>query len=323
MAWRLRSLALWDSVAHLCRQERYDAVHVEGIEMAPYGLLALKSGCATLTYDAHNAEYLLQRRAFTTDVADARKLPRALYSLVQWWRLLALEREVCLRSAHILSVSEADSRALARIAPLAATKITVLPNGVDTVYWSPGAISPSSITLPANSVVFDGTMDFRPNVDAALWFVRYVWPLIRREMPDAQFYIVGRNPAPQVLALAAAPGVVVTGAVDDTRPYVAQASVYVVPMRMGGGVRLKFLQALSMERAVVSTPMGAEGVGITAGKEVILSRSPEAFAGAVTSLLNNPARREQIGAAARSLVYSRYAWPSLLPTLDRLYPPQE
>jgi glycosyltransferase involved in cell wall biosynthesis len=310
-------------VREVCGREGFDAVHVGGIEMAPYGLLALEAGCRAMTYDAHNAEYMLQRRVFATDARDLRRLPQALYSLVQWRRLRRFEAEVCLRSEHILAVSEPDRAALARLALPAAHRIAILPNGVDTNYWSPSAVLGDGGLTPGeeeNALVFDGSMDFRPNVDAAVWFASEVWPLIRRGRPEARFYVVGRNPAPQVRGLARLPGVTVTGAVEDPRPWVARAGVYVVPMRMGGGVRLKLLQAMAMERAIVSTPMGAEGVEVMHGRELLLATSPQAFARSVLGLMPDPERRARLGRAARELVVSRYNWSALLPALDRIYP---
>lgn len=321
MAWRLRSTEMWQRVRELSEQERFDAVHVEGIEMAPYGLLALESGAASMTYDAHNAEHLLQRRAFTTDAIHPTRLPKALYSLIQWWRLRKFEREACVRSEHIVAVSDGDAAALARLAPSAASRITVLPNGVDTDYWSLSAnYPPADMDIPAGSLVFDGTMDFRPNVDAVHWFATHVWPLLRAERPRTQLFIVGRSPTPAVLALKEYGGVTVTGAVPDTRAWVASATVYIVPMRMGGGVRLKVLQAMSMERAIVSTPMGAEGIDIEGGRDMLLARSPGAFSRAVLGLLGDPSHRASLGRSARALVTERYAWPILLPTLDKIYP---
>jgi glycosyltransferase involved in cell wall biosynthesis len=171
-------------------------------------------------------------------------------------------------------------------------------------------------------VVFDGTMDFRPNVDAVLWFSNEVWPTVHAERPNARFYIVGRNPVPEVAALADIPGVVVTGAVEDTRTWVAGATVYVVPMRMGGGVRLKVLQAMAMGCAMVSTSMGSEGIDVRPGKDMLMSFSPQGFAQAVLLLLSDSRRRRALGASARELVTSRYAWEHLLPLLDDIYPPQ-
>ncbi len=323
MAWRLHSQSMQERVRQLTTQGHFDAIHVEGLEMLPYGLLAqeVQNSKLLMAYDAHNAEYLLQRRAFTTDLGHFRRWPKALYSLVQWRRLRRFERQACIKSKHVLAVSESDRAALARLTPRAADRITLLPNGVDTDYWSLSADYPrEGVSLPDGSLVFDGTMDFRPNVDAVVWFVDKVWPLIKAERPETQFFIVGRSPAPQVQALARMPGVTVTGAVEDTRAWVAQASVYVVPMRMGGGVRLKVLQAMAMERAIVSTPMGAEGIAIKQGKEMLLAQSPAAFANAMLSLLADPQRRATLGRAARELVSARYAWSVLLPVLNDIYP---
>ena len=350
MAWRLHSPEMLQRVTALCQEVPFDAVHIEGIEMAAYGLLAarfrigdfgswteelrpdsfggysmqlrkLESPTPGLTYDAHNAEYVLQRRAFTTDIADPARLPYALYSLVQWWRLRRFERRVCLACKAILAVSDADRKALAIRAPDKAAAMRVLPNGVDPTYWSRDAtFPPANIPRGVEALVFDGTMDYRPNVDAAVWFVKYVLPLVRADRPQVRFYIVGRNPSPEVVSLAERPGVTVTGAVPDTRGWVAGATVYVVPMRMGGGVRLKVLQAMSMGCAIVSTPMGAEGIFLRPNKDLMLARTPIDFALNILALLHNRSQRLELGTSARERALDRYTWDKLLPTLDEVYP---
>ena len=326
MAWRLHSNLMRERIRTLTETTAFDAIHTEGIEMAPYALLALdilaRRGIkSSVTYDAHNAEYLLQRRAFTTDLPHLRRLPKAIYSLAQWWRLRKFERDFCLASDHILAVSEADARALGRLYPSIPARTLLLPNGVDPAYWSRDASFPQEEipTSGSPTLVFDGTMDFRPNVDAVLWFAGNVWPRIKAERPDSRFFIVGRNPSPQVLSLSETPGITVTGTVDDPRPWVASADVYVVPMRMGGGVRLKVLQAMSMGCAVVSTPMGADGIDVHNNEHLLLANSASDFALATLTLLDDPAHRAALGTAARSLVSTRYAWDVLLPTLDELY----
>jgi sugar transferase (PEP-CTERM/EpsH1 system associated) len=319
MAWRLHSEAMQRKLEELCDSVYFDAVHVEGIEMVPYGLMALRlDPLAWMTYDAHNAEYMIQRRAFTTDVPQARRLPRAIYSLSQWWRLRQYESRIAGMSKHVVTVSPADSAALARLSLRLRERITLMPNGVDPERWSPEAVAPEPMMAP-EALVFDGSMDFRPNVDAARWFASEVWPLVREERPDAHFYIVGRNPVPEVLTLADRPGVTVTGPVDDMRPWVAGASVYVVPMRMGGGVRLKVLQAMSMARPIVSTAMGAEGIAARPGLDMLMSRTPSEFAASVLQLLRNPDMSARLGSSARELVTTRYSWDKLLPTLDSIY----
>lgn len=349
MAWRLHSVEMLERVTQLCQEVPFDAAHIEGIEMATYGLLAarfriddlglwteearpnnfggystqlrkLESPGPALTYDAHNAEYVLQRRAFTTDITDPARLPHALYSLVQWWRLRRFERRVCIACKNILAVSEADREALALRAPGKASAMRLLPNGVDPVYWSRDAnFPPARIPRGVEALVFDGTMDFRPNIDAVVWFVRTVLPLVRADRPQVRFYIVGRNPSPEVVSLADTPGVIVTGSVPDTRGWVAGAAVYVVPMRMGGGVRLKLLQAMSMGCAIVSTPMGAEGIFLRPNKDVLLARTPIDFALNILALLSNHSQRAELGTYARERALDRYTWDKLLPTLDEVY----
>lgn len=349
MAWRLHSVEMLRRVTELCTQILFDAVHIEGIEMATYGLLAgrfrigdfgtwteelrpgnfndyslqlrkLESPTPSLTYDAHNAEYVLQRRAFTTDIADPTRLPKALYSLVQWWRLRRFERRLCIASSNIIAVSEADRDALALRAPGKAPAMKVLPNGVDPGYWSRDAGFPEArIRAGVEALVFDGTMDFRPNVDAVVWFAEEVLPLIRANRPNVRFYIVGLNPSPEVMSLAGMAGVSVIGSVPDTRGWVAAATVYVVPMRMGGGVRLKVLQAMSMGSAIVSTPVGAEGIFLRPNKDVLLARTPIDFALNTLTLLNNPAQRVELGSSARERALDRYTWDKLLPVLDEIY----
>jgi polysaccharide biosynthesis protein PslH len=322
MAWRLCSRRMLERVEALHSEEPFDAVHVEGIEMAPYAFTLLEGDAPhpTVTYDAHNAEYLLQRRAATTDLREPRRLPHALYSLVQWLRLRRYERDLCLGSKHVIAVSPADMRALSTLHPRIGERTLLLPNGVDPEFWSPEAVE-SAPEVEEPALVFDGSMSFRPNVDAVRWMAAEVWPLVRREVPDARFYIVGRDPAPSVRALASTGGIHVTGAVSDTRPWVRAATVYVVPMRMGGGVRLKVLQAMSMGRAIVSTPMGAEGIDVESGREMILAADAPRFARAVLDLLGDPPRRERLGDAARARATESYSWSKLLPTLDAIYPP--
>ena len=317
MARRLWSPAFAAAMRGLVRDQTFDRVQVEGIEMVPYMAALRAAGTAPpWLFDEHNAEYLLQRRAFEADLRRPRAWPAAGYSLVQWRRLRRYERAACRAAGAVVAVSEADRAALAALAPDAS--ITVVPNGVDLAEWSVAAAGkdPAAEALATRGplVVFDGTMDFRPNVDAVAWFVDAIWPRIRAAAPDAQFAVVGRNPAPRVAALAAVPGVTVTGPVADPRPWVAAAAVYVVPMRMGGGVRLKVLQALALERALVSTPLGCEGVTVQDGRDVVLAAEPGAFAAAVTALLGDPARRAVLGRAARAAV-TPYAWEAIVPRL--------
>lgn len=178
-----------------------------------------------------------------------------------------------------------------------------IPTGVDTEYFSPAATP-----VAADQLVFTGAMDWYPNEDAILHFVDAILPLIRREAPDVRLSVVGRNPSPSLRAVATRAGVHVTGTVDDVRPFVRAASVYVVPLRVGGGTRLKIFEALAMGKAVVSTSVGAEGLPLVAGEHFLSADDPAAFAQSVLKLMRDPQAREGLGLAGRRLVAARYSW---------------
>ncbi len=319
MALRLRSDQMYQALRPLLERRRYDIIQIEGIEMAPYGLWAAgilreHGGSPWIVFDDHNAEYVLQKRAFLTDVRNPLRWPGALYSFIQWLKLRRYEREVCLRSDAVVAVSGRDAEALRslddRIDPI------VVPNGVDTSRY--GGFREEQKTIPP-TLVFTGKMDFRPNVDAMTWFASAIWPRIRAGDQSVRLLVVGQKPHPKVQRLGENPGITVTGFVPDIRPYIASAHVYVVPLRMGGGTRLKVLQAMAMGKAIVSTSLGAEGIGASDGREILLRDDPEAFAEAVTSLLADGARRRSLGEAARKFVEERFDWNVIAPGLAKAY----
>jgi sugar transferase (PEP-CTERM/EpsH1 system associated) len=317
MALRLASDAYAARLADLMGEEDFDIVHVEGIEMAPYISTVRTAGpSARLVFDDHNCEYLLQKRAFVTDLRIPRRWPGAAYSFVQWLRLRRYEAQACRRADRVIAVSEADAAALHRLVP--GVQVTVAPNGIDTRIYRP-AITNRKSQISKNGLVFTGTMDFRPNVDAVLWFAREVLPRVRAQIPDVHFCVVGQRPHRRLGVLGTDPVVTMTGFVDDTRPYIADAAVYVVPLRMGGGTRFKILEAMAMGKPVVSTRLGAEGFPVTHGQELLLADEPEPFADAVVSLLRSPERREALGRAGRAFVEARYDWRAIVPLVERVY----
>ena len=324
MALRLPSAEFKAKLRTLLKRERFDVVQVEGIEMGPYLEQVVGSG-PLVVFDDHNAEYVLQKRAFETDARDVRRWIGALYSLVQWRKLSRYEAALCRLADRVVAVSEVDAEALRALVP--GLRVDVVPNGVDTEFYKPqgagdkGQVEDRALPLAPCplSLVFTGKMDFRPNVDAVIWFCEEVLPLVRREVPGVRFYIVGRSPHRRVLRLAKDPAVTVTGYVDDVRPYIAAASVYVVPLRVGGGTRLKVLEALACGKAIVSTSLGCEGLGLTPGQELLVADTPEEFARRVVELLRNPERREELGRAARRFAEERYDWRLIVPKLERVY----
>ena len=303
----------------LLAEQTFDIIQIESLEMAVY-LPVIKRACpqTPVIYDSFNAEYDLQRTICQAEIHDPRHLAGAVYSFIQWRRLLRYESATCRRADHVLAVSEADAVALRTQCGVIAT---VLPNGIDMATYKPGLAAAEG--MGAAALVFTGTMDYRPNVDAVLWFARHVLPRIRSQVPEAHLWVVGQRPHRRLESLRREAGITLTGRVESTLPYIAGAAVYVAPLRMGGGTRLKLLEAMALERAVVATRLGAEGFPLRGGRELLLADEPERFAQAVVSLLRDPARRRALGQAGRRFVQARYDWSALIPRLEEVYPSGE
>jgi sugar transferase (PEP-CTERM/EpsH1 system associated) len=326
MALRLPSAEYQTKLADLLEREEFDVVQIEGIEMAQYGL-ALAAGHQSpdshrpcLVFDDHNAEYVLQKRAWEIDRRYPAKWHRALYSLIQWRKLQRYEAQVCQAMDAVVAVSAADCRALQRIVPGVA--VAVVPNGVDSIRFAlPIAGQPvgkDKIRHMA-SLVFTGTMDFRPNIDAVTWFCQAILPRIKKEVFHVHFYIVGKSPPPEVRRLGDNPAVTVTGYVEDIRPYIAQSLIYVVPMRMGSGTKLKVLQAMAMGTPVIATSTGAEGIEVTPGEDILIADEPADFAQQVIGLLNDAPLRQRLAQRGRQLMEAQYDWTSIAPRLEQVY----
>jgi polysaccharide biosynthesis protein PslH len=250
----------------------------------------------------HNVEAMIWERR--TRVA-ANPVMR-LYLGEQWRRMRRVEREQCLRFDHVVAVSEEDA-AVFRSA-YGVERVSAVPTGVDTDFFRPSGTVPQQ---PA-SIVFTGSMDWMPNEDGMAFFVDEVLPLVERVVPEVTLTIVGRNPTARVRALAEGrPRITVTGTVPDVRPYLEAASVVVVPLRVGGGTRIKIYEAMGMERAVVSTTIGAEGLDVTDGEHIVLADDPASFADAVVALLRAPERAAAIGRSAAAHVRTHFGWGSV------------
>jgi sugar transferase (PEP-CTERM/EpsH1 system associated) len=248
----------------------------------------------------HNVEYLIWQRL---SALESKPWRRALFEL-EWRKLRRQERAICRRADLTIAVSTEDRDRLAALAPGA--RVTSIPTGVDTNYFSPT----TAPEIPGR-LVFTGSMDWQPNEDAVTYFADAILPRIRQELPTVSFAIVGRRPSARVQAVAERAGILVTGTVDDVRPYIAQAAVYVVPLRAGGGTRLKIFEALAMQKAVVSTTVGAEGLALTPGQDFVAADDPDTFAREVIALVRDPIRRRTLGRAGRELVETHYSWPHI------------
>jgi glycosyltransferase involved in cell wall biosynthesis len=293
----------------------FDIIQIESLEMAAYLPVIQRVQPGTpVIYDSFNAEFDLQHSIHETEKRDPRRLLGATYSYVQWRRLTRFEREICQSVAHVIAVSDADAAAFRSLAPGCA--ISVVPNGINVQDY---AQQDPSLDLGPYALVFTGSMSYRPNVDAALWFADQVFGQVRALVPDARFFVVGSRPHPRLNALRERDGVQVTGWVPSVNPFLYAAAVYVAPLRMGSGTRLKLLQAMAAGQPVVSTSIGAQGLQVSDGVELRLADTADDFARAVIELLEYPARREALGQAAAQYAAAHHDWSVIVPDLLRVY----
>jgi glycosyltransferase involved in cell wall biosynthesis len=273
----------------------YDLVHFDTIGLAPYR--ELSAGLpASLTH--HNIEsHMMLRRAENSGNPLARG-----YFRHEGQRLLQYERHVGPEFAAHITCSELDAERLREVVPDA--KIAVVPNGVDCEFFTPAGRE-----TRRNSVVFVGTMNWYPNVQAVTYLLREIWPRLKARTPDATLDIAGSNPPESIARLARAlPDVTLHGYLPDVRPLIDSSAVFACPIQDGGGTKLKILDAFAMKKCVVAHPIACEGIGIEAGRNVVLASSPDQFTAEICSLLSDTPRRTALGEAARNLVETQYSY---------------
>jgi sugar transferase (PEP-CTERM/EpsH1 system associated) len=297
---KYRSARYAARVRQLLQEHRFDAVVADFLP--PVANLPADLPVPSVLF-THNVEAEIWRRHAEH---ASNPVARALMTQ-QWKRMLRFERAALSRFDLVLAVSDVDRQTFGRLYPGAVRRpIHVVQTGVDTSYFTP---------IPGRErrahLVFTGSMDWLPNEDGMLYFVRDILPLIRQQEPDVTLSIIGRAPTPAVARLAELPGIEVTGRVDDVRPHVAAGQVYIVPLRIGGGTRLKIFEAMSMARPVVSTTVGAEGLPVTPGRDIVLADAPAAFAQGVVDLVRDGHARERIAADGRRLVVEHYDWAAV------------
>lgn len=269
-------------------------------EWTPYAIYVKKLLSVKKLVSAHNVEADIWQRYHENET----NLLRRWYIWEQWRKVQLFEQSALTWVDGATAVSDLDRISLAKNHPQ--LQIAVIPNGVDLEYFRP--LPPPT---QAQHLVFTGSMDWRPNQDAARYFTREILPLLKQVRPNLECTFVGRKPPADIQRLGEISGVHITGTVEDVRPYVERASVYVVPLRIGGGSRLKILEALAMERPVVSTTIGAEGLDVVHNQHVMLADDPRTFAQTVLRLLNDSNRCQELATEGRRLVEQRYGWDAL------------
>jgi sugar transferase (PEP-CTERM/EpsH1 system associated) len=304
-------------------QEWVDSRLAEGVDR----VLAYSSAMARFVMRPASAQPASMRRIMDFVDIDSDKW-RQYASAKAWplsWlyrresdKLLVWERRVAAEFDASLFVSAAEAADFQALAPESAGKVGYYHNGVDADYFSPERDYPSpylAVKPAASKVfVFTGAMDYWPNVDAVLWFTAEVLPRLRASLPDCLFAIVGSKPAPQIQALASQPGILVTGRVDDVRPYLAHADVVVAPLRIARGIQNKVLEGMAMAKPVVATPQALEGVDALPEREVRLAADAPTMAAAVVTALSDA----NMGQAARQRVLADYSWTNNLARVDQL-----
>lgn len=302
------SSSLVHRIGNLCREKSFDLIHCE---WTPYAInLQPWLGNLPTLVDAHNIEAMIWRRNFQVESNLAKKA----FIFFQWKKMAAFERRFFPKFSRCVAVSSQDAQCIAQWA--GEDRVDVVANGVELSYFTRKEPLPATAGSNRN-LVFTGSLDWRPNVDGLLYFLDHIFPLILSRYPQATLTIVGRNPMPVLQQKVAGMNhVSLTGTVDDVRPYMEAAGVYVVPLRVGGGSRLKILEALAMEMPVVSTTIGAEGLAVTHEEDILLADSPQDFSAAVASLYEDHSKAMALGAAGRRLVADLYQWQALAQRLE-------
>ncbi len=302
---RYRSPALRALLGQLIRTERFDAIVCDFLAAAP-NLPSLKDAVLF----QHNVETTIWER-------HARNAPSALHRLLyrrQARRMFLYEQQACREARQVIAVSQADSERMRTLFGI--HHVADVPTGVDVNYFEPPA-QPNSTT----DLVFLGSMDWSPNVDGMLFFAEQVWPRITAQLPDCRLSIVGRTPPRSILSLAERdPRIQVTGTVPDVRPYLWGGKASIVPLRIGGGTRIKIYEAMAAGLPVVSTTVGAEGLPLVHGETILLADAPQPFAEQCVRLLKDHQLRANLAKAGRELVSTGFSWDSAARVFESLLP---
>lgn len=305
------------ALATLLQEQEFDIVQMESIHLMAYLSVIRKSlARPRVVCDWHNIESELMQRYSER----APSFLRGTYARRTARRLHALESKATSDFDYHVVVSDRDQEQLLNLNP--ATRVSVIENGVDSAHYSDGELARAlrKSTGPRTTrLVFVGSMDYHANIHAVVDFARDVWPALHQRYPELTFTVVGRDPAEEVQQLVSLAGVEVTGTVDDVRPYYREALASVVPLKIGGGSRLKILESMAAGVPVVSTTLGAEGLEVHNGEDIVIADTSEQLIESIADLVQDDATRLRLAAAGRDLVERRYEWSIAGEALFRIY----
>jgi polysaccharide biosynthesis protein PslH len=297
------------SVRKEISQEKYDVIHIDELLHSRI-LPTIVNGSSKY---GSPPPVIQHHHKLDTNFSKSINTNRGLQKHFDSWKIHRLEREAADRHSHHLLCSHDDAALLGGRYPK--LSCSVVPSGYDPAYFSPGESLPER---ELEHIIFVGSMDYGPNIGAVARFVTGVLPLVLEKKPKLHLTIVGRNPTAEILALEG-PNVAVTGSVPDVRPYLSQATLMIVPLLIGGGTRLKIVEAMGMSCPVVSSTIGAEGLGLTDGEELLLADDAESFAEAILSLIDNPVRASELAERAKSFVEANLTWNRLAKNLVQIW----
>ena len=296
---KYESSAMRNEVAKRVAHGQFDVLVCDFLAPAvnvPRGL-----ACPSILFQ-HNVEAMIWKRHYEVQANAAKKA----YLFRQWQKMRAFEAKMCPEFDCVVAVSRDDREVMQHEYDVKA--IYDVPTGVDTEFFRPSG----QARRRADNLVFTGSMDWLPNEDAIRYFTEQILPRVKQAVPGVTLTVVGRNPYPGLVELSKRdPAVIVTGRVEDVRPFMDEAAVYVVPLRIGGGTRLKIYEAMAMEMAIVSTSIGAEGLPVADGQEIVLADTPESFAAAVIKLLRDENLAAEIGRRAALKVRENFGWDTV------------
>jgi len=309
------------AVESLLGEQDFDVVQIESIHLMAYlpNIRAARSR-PLIVCDWHNIESELLRRYSERESNVARRA----YARKTARLMSQLERRALIEFDAHLVVSERDAERLRNIDSEA--QVSLIENGVDMAHYSDDEIEAAYATWAAagaarktKRIVFVGSMDYHANVDGAVSFGREVWPRVRDRQPELVFTVVGRDPAPEVRALTTIPGIEITGTVDDVRPFYREALAAIVPLKVGGGSRLKILEAMAAGVPVISTTLGAEGLNVRDSENILIADTNEQLAEAIVSVVESEEQCKRLSAAGRTLISGHYDWSQLGTNLLEIY----
>ena len=295
-------------IKELLLSEHFDCIHIDHFQMAPYIFEIKKHFSGPVFLREHSIDSLVFKR-----LADDLNNPiKKLYANLQSLRLQRLESTILPFFDNCITIMNEEEQFLKELN--FNIKATTVPVGVDIDYFKPFPIQNNK---SSHSIVYVGDLGWLPNYKGIIWFYKNVWPIILNESPDAKFYIVGKNP-PKCITDLRSDNVIVTGFVDDVREYMAKASVIIVPLQVGGGMKVKTLNAFAMGKPVVSTPIGIEGIEVVDGKDVLIGQNSADFAIKILNVLTDK-MGERLGLNARLLIETKYSWMAVAESFEENY----